>query len=395
MNLSNNGQSATATTDQTSSHQWGFSQEAGETHFRIIADAAPVLIWRANTDKLCTWFNQVWLDFTGRSMEQEKGNGWAEGVHPHDLAACMDHYIRHFDARQPFRMEYRLQRRDGEYRWILDTGVPLHDEQGRFLGYVGSCIDITDHRQTEIELQRSHADLQRFAEVTAHHLQEPARRMVNYANRLAMQLQGRVNDPEIQLSIDFINQQARRQQNLLRDVERYLAADQPRGEVKNTNVNYIVTHVLRHLSERITKTGAVLNVGNLPVAWIDSPRLSDLFEVILDNALYHGIRSGQGTALRITIDGEQQGALVRYRIGDNGPGIEEEYCERVFRVFERLSSEGTGTGIGLSIGRRIVESCGGKIWIEGSPGGGCCVVFELPAENFNEHRYTVFCHSAR
>ncbi len=126
-----------------------------ESRFRNIADAAPVLIWVAGVDKLCTFFNKTWLDFTGRSTEQELGNGWAEGVHRDDLQNCLQVYNSAFDGQQPFVMQYRLRRHDGEYRWISDQGVPRYDEQGKFGGYIGSCVDVTELMTKDEALRQS------------------------------------------------------------------------------------------------------------------------------------------------------------------------------------------------------------------------------------------------
>ncbi|MBW4540727.1 MAG: PAS domain S-box protein [Myxacorys chilensis ATA2-1-KO14] len=135
-----------------------------EARFRQMADTAPVLIWMSGTDKLCHYFNQPWLDFTGRTMEQEMGNGWAEGVHPEDFQHCLDTYVTAFDARQPFQMEYRLRRFDGAYRWLVDAGVPRFTPDGDFLGYIGSCIDIENRKATEAALRQSEARLRLMIE---------------------------------------------------------------------------------------------------------------------------------------------------------------------------------------------------------------------------------------
>src|SRR5690242_7703654 len=110
-----------------------------EERFRLVANAAPVLIWMAGPDKLCTYFNEPWLKFTGRSIHAELGNGWTENIHAEDLSACLETYTKAFDRREPFEMEYRLRRHDGEYRWVLDLGTPGFQQDGSFAGYIGSC----------------------------------------------------------------------------------------------------------------------------------------------------------------------------------------------------------------------------------------------------------------
>ena len=124
-----------------------------EARFRNMADTAPVMIWMSRPDKGCTFFNKGWLQFTGRSLEQELGEGWVQGIHPYDRERCLAVYDGAFDARKEFSMEYRLRRHDGEYRWVRDDGVPRYAPDGRFVGYIGSCVDITDRRRLEERLR--------------------------------------------------------------------------------------------------------------------------------------------------------------------------------------------------------------------------------------------------
>ena len=124
-----------------------------EKRFRLVADTAPVLIWMAGADKLCTFFNKGWLSFTGRSVQDELGDGWASGVNPDDLQRCIQIYNSSFDARVDFEMEYRLRRFDGVYRWIVDYGVPRFESDGKFCGYIGSCVDITERKSAAESLQ--------------------------------------------------------------------------------------------------------------------------------------------------------------------------------------------------------------------------------------------------
>ena len=161
-----------------------------EQRFRLMADTAPVMIWISSDDKLCTYFNQQWLDFTGRTMEQEMGNGWTEGVHPNDYEGCLNTYNTAFDRREQFRMEYRLRRFDGQYRWIIDHGTPRMSSTGKFSGYIGSCLDITDRKQSEEALTNAHEEL-----VVAH---EEVQRLKNQLEEENIYLQ-----EEIRLAKNF------------------------------------------------------------------------------------------------------------------------------------------------------------------------------------------------
>jgi PAS domain S-box-containing protein len=133
--------------DITAQKQAEHSLRQSEQHFRVITDASPILVWMSGTDKLCYYFNKGWLDFVGRTLEQESGNGWAENVHPEDFDRCLQIYVSNFDARRPFEMEYRMRHHTGQYRWILDRGVPRHAPDGKFEGYVGVCLDIHDQKE--------------------------------------------------------------------------------------------------------------------------------------------------------------------------------------------------------------------------------------------------------
>jgi PAS domain S-box-containing protein len=135
-----------------------------ELRFRTTANAAPVLIWMSGTDKRCTWFNQRWLDFVGRAIEQELGDGWCDNLHPADFDRVLDTYHAAFDARRSYEMEYRLQRDDGAWRWLLERGTPNIGPGGEFEGYIGTCIDITEHRETVEALRESRARFKTLAE---------------------------------------------------------------------------------------------------------------------------------------------------------------------------------------------------------------------------------------
>ena len=152
-------------TDITESKRAEEAMRESEGRFQLMADTAPMLLWMSGSDKGCIYFNKGWLDFTGRSIEQELGDGWAESVHPADAQTCLELYSQAFEARTAFTLEYRLRRADGEYRWVLDKGVPRCSESGQFAGYIGSCVDITDRKRAELALHEMNRRLMSAQEI--------------------------------------------------------------------------------------------------------------------------------------------------------------------------------------------------------------------------------------
>ncbi len=141
--------------DITQEKQIEASLQESEFNYRTLANGGQALIWASGTDKLCYYFNDVWLEFTGHTLEMEMGNGWAEGVHPDDLDRCIKTYVTAFDNREKFSMEYRLRRYDGVYRWLQDDGAPRYNTEGEFIGYLGFCLDVHESKQYKIQLAQS------------------------------------------------------------------------------------------------------------------------------------------------------------------------------------------------------------------------------------------------
>lgn len=126
--------------------------------YRTILEYSPNMIWRSNLNKECDYFNKTWLEFTGRTFEEEYGYGWAEGVHPDDYDRCVEIYVTNFEKQNPFEMDYRLKRADGQYRWINDRGTPIYDDNNNFIGFIGSCMDITEKIEGQILIEMAQTD---------------------------------------------------------------------------------------------------------------------------------------------------------------------------------------------------------------------------------------------
>jgi PAS domain S-box-containing protein len=243
-----------------------------EARFRQMADTAPVLVWMSGTDKLCNYLNKPWLDFTGRTLEQEMGNGWIEGVHPDDSQYCLDTYINAFDARQTFKMEYRLRRFDGEYRWVFDTGVPRFASTGEFLGYIGSCVDIHDRKVAEtalqqinekleqrvqertIELEIANKELESFSYSVSHDLRSPFRHIAGFVELLQKRHSSTTLDETSQRYLRIIAETAKQAGILIDELLTFSRMGRTEMRYINLNMEELVQEVKRDLVTETRRT---------------------------------------------------------------------------------------------------------------------------------------------
>jgi PAS domain S-box-containing protein len=358
-----------------------------ETRFRNMADVSPVLLWLAETDGLCTFFNQTWLSFTGRTLEEEWGVGWAEGVHFEDFQRCMDTFTAAFNERRVFEMEYRLRRADGEFRWVLDRGTPRYTPDGRFAGYIGSCVDITERKAAEAELRRAVQVRDQFLSVASHELRTPLTPLTLQIDRLDRLLQ---REPRGQIDLDEVSEMALMVKaqvgrmaelvDVLLDVSRvtYGPMHLDRAELDAAD---LVRQTVERWRPAATTAGCRLDLrldGPVLVS-IDRLRLEQLLNNLLSNAIKYGARN----PVEVELFAEPE--LLRLQVRDHGIGVPLADQARIFERFERavpVENYG-GLGLGLWISRQIVEAMGGDIRVESAPEKGARFLVELPRQHTN------------
>jgi PAS domain S-box-containing protein len=352
-----------------------------ERRFRSMADSAPVLIWISGTDKRCTWFNRRWLEFVGRTMAQELGDGWAENVHADDFDRCLATYVTAFDARQDFSMEYRLRRHDGEYRWVLDNGIPTCGPQGEFTGYIGSCIDITEGKQIEVELRTANRVKDEFLATLSHELRTPLNAVLGWAQILRS---GTLRADAEGRGLEALERNARAQVQLVDDLLDMSAIISGKLHINNDLVplGSIIADVIDAMRTAAVRKAISLEVGIEGTDGVavtgDAVRLRQIFSNLVSNAVKFTPAGG-----RVEVTLGCRGSEAHIMVRDSGEGIEPQFLPFVFDRFRQADAGTTrrhgGLGLGLAIVRHLTEGHGGTVTAESDGlGRGATFTVRLP-----------------
>jgi PAS domain S-box-containing protein len=345
-----------------------------EQQFKAMVDKAPVMIWISGIDRQCDFFNQGWLDFTGNTLEQQLQGGWSDGIHPEDLDRCLKIYNKAFDKQKEFKMEYRLKRHDGEYRWILDNGVPRFSAGRQFVGYVGSCIDITEIK--ELDKKKSE-----FISAASHELKTPVTTLKVYMHLLKEQLTEEKNDTSL-LYVERANNQIAKLTKLINEL-----LDLSRIEADRLEYNFDIFSYndfikqLTNSCEEVNTSHTIHITGDCTV-FIRADK--DLLKQALINLVDNAVKFSPSEK-RVVIDLSIEDNYIKTTVTDFGIGIDKRHHKKIFDRFYRINESQKqtypGLGIGLFVTAEIIKKHGGKIWVDSKQEKETNFVFTLPVHS--------------
>ena len=382
--------------------------EISEKRFRTLSENIPHMTWTAKPDGIKNFFNKYFLDYTGYTFEELENEGWRAVVFPADLERELEQWNRTINTGEDFEIEKRVRHHSGTYQWHLARAVPQRNSEGTIVGWIGTSTEIEDQKKfTEelekkviertqelktknIELENANAELASFNYIASHDLQEPLRKIQGFSKRI-------INEEEnlSDTSKDFfkrITGAAQRMQNLITSILSYSRTNTAELIFEKTDLNQVLNEVKGVLQESIQEKNAVIESYKLPTINAIPVQMHQLFLNLVSNSLKY---SKQDVAPVIKISAEkvigneiagqvkENSTFWKIEISDNGIGFEQQYENKIFEVFQRLhgKKEYEGTGIGLSICKKIVQVHHGTISAIGNPGIGSTFTFYLPAND--------------
>jgi PAS domain S-box-containing protein len=343
------------------------------TEYRLLVESSPVMIWRSGLDANCDYFNDTWLEFTGRTLEQEMGNGWAEGVHPEDFERCVAHYLEHFKRREAFEMEYRLRRHDGAYRWIFDRGVPFTDDAGAFAGFIGSCVDVDERRRAEAA-QQQHSeeqlalarDFERWIlAIVSHDIRDP----LNAIHLATLGLrQAADSGGAVQKYTEIVARGVNRIQHIVGDLLDLSRAREGAGipiDPRWTDLRSVCQLIIDELAGIARDRRITFDCEADGRGAFDEHRVLQAVSNLASNAVRHGT---PGSPVRVRLTGDEKRVAIEVH---NEGAIPAELLPRIFEPFRsgrHYASRGQGLGLGLFIAKAIASAHGGGLEVDSSGG---------------------------
>ncbi|GAB1543018.1 hypothetical protein NUACC21_56920 [Scytonema sp. NUACC21] len=389
-----------------------------EQRYRSLLTASAQVIWIASSEGEAMGTTAGWQEITGQTSEELKGQGWLNAIHAEDRGHMAREWMNAVATRGLYEAEFRLRTKDGGYRDFVTRGVPVFNPDGSVREWVGACTDITERKQAEQALKnlneeleirvqertkeltaeiaerregekklerlmealkRSNQELERFAFVAAHDLQEPLRAISGYTQLLAQEYQDHLG-PSAQEYMSYIVEGSTRMQQLVRDLLIYHRVSSVVRPLESISCNAILQQVLSTLQPYITETQARVTYDHLPTVTANKTQLIQLFQNLIENAIK--FRRPEPPQVHVTAELIANNEWL-FCVSDNGIGIKQMYLERIFEIFKRLHTQKRfpGTGIGLAICQKIVEHHGGRIWAESEVGVGTKFYFTIPSSD--------------
>lgn len=360
-----------------------------EARFRNMADNAPVMIWITDKSSQCTYVNKQWCEFTGQTYDEALGVGWQKAVHPDDVQEAYQNFLQAEKSQEVFNIDFRIMRHDGKYRWTFSTGTPRINTNGKFLGYIGSIIDISDRKEAEWklkdtnkELVRINNDLDNFIYTASHDLKAPISNIEGLTTALNKKIIGN-NGADVDEILKMIGVSISRFKSTIQDltdiskIQKNVVED-----VGELDIEEIIEEVKNYLKLMIDESNANVrvNLGHKSSINFSRSYLKSIIYNLLSNAIKY--RSPERTP-DILISTEEQGQFIVLKVKDNGLGLTEYQQEKVFAMFKRLHTHVEGTGIGLYIIKRMIENYGGKIYLEGKENEGSVFSVYFPKKLVN------------